>query len=74
MRQAEKGEKGGARSRHGSPDSDSGKKVIKIDSTTHWIKNIVYARDPTIIDRETMRVNQRDAFSHENTLDVKAMI
>jgi hypothetical protein len=45
-----------------------------MDSTTHWIKNIVYARDPTIIDRETMRVNQRDAFSHENTLDVKAMI
>lgn len=74
LRQSENKEKGGARSRHGSPDSDSGKKIVKMDSTTHWIKNIIYARDPTIIDRETMRVNQRDAFSHENILDVKTMI
>ena len=29
----------------------------KMDATTHFIKNIVFARDPTILDRETMHVN-----------------
>jgi hypothetical protein len=49
LRNAEKDKAGGVKSRHGSPDSDSGRKVVKIDSTTHYIKNIVYARDPTIL-------------------------
>lgn len=29
----------------------------KMDSNTHFIKNIVYARDPTVLDRETLNVN-----------------
>jgi hypothetical protein len=46
----------------------------KIDGTTHFIKNIIYARDPSILDPETLHVNQRDAFVHENNLDVKKMM
>ena len=46
----------------------------KMDGTTHFIKNIVFARDPSILDPETMHVNQRDAFLHENNLDVKKMM
>ena len=45
-----------------------------MDGTTHFIKNIVFARDPSILDPETMHVNQRDAFLHENNLDVKKMM
>ena len=29
----------------------------KMDATTHFIKNIVFCRDPSILDRETMHVN-----------------
>jgi len=34
-----------------------GDQEAKMDATTHFIKNIVYARDPTILDRETLHVN-----------------
>lgn len=37
-------------------------KLAKIDDTTHYIKSIVFARDPKIIDQEKQHVNQRDAF------------
>jgi oligoribonuclease NrnB/cAMP/cGMP phosphodiesterase (DHH superfamily) len=46
----------------------------KMDGSTHFIKNIVFARDVSILDRETLHVNQREAFSHENNLDVKKMM
>ena len=36
---------------------DGGDAEAKMDATTHFIKNIVYARDPTILDRETLHVN-----------------
>ena len=45
-----------------------------MDATTHFIKNIVFCRDPSILDQETRHVNQRDAFSHENNLDVKKLM
>lgn len=48
--------------------------MAKIDDTTHFIKSIVYARDPSIIDREKQHVHQRDAFSHLNNLDIKSLI
>ena len=46
----------------------------KMDEYTHIIQNIVYARDPKIFDTKNGFVNQRNAFLHENFLDVKAMI
>mmetsp|Transcript_8611 Transcript_8611/g.10089 ORF Transcript_8611/g.10089 Transcript_8611/m.10089 type:complete len:97 (+) Transcript_8611:67-357(+) len=48
--------------------------LAKIDDTTHFIKSIVYARDPKIIDQEKQHVHQRDAFSHLNNLDVKMLV
>lgn len=45
-----------------------------MDDTTHFIKSIVYARDPKIIDQEKQHVHQREAFSHMNNLDVKALV
>ena len=45
-----------------------------MDEYTHVIQNIVYARDPKIFDTKNGFVNQRNAFMHENLLDVKAMI
>jgi hypothetical protein len=46
----------------------------KIDETTHIIKNIVFARDPSNIDMETLSINQRDAFMHENYLNLGELI
>ena len=46
----------------------------KIDDTTTEITNIVFARDPSILDTESGTVYQRDAFQHENYLDVKNMV
>ena len=48
--------------------------IAKIDDTTHFIKSIVFARDPSIIDQEKQHVNQRDAFQHTNNLDVKMLV
>lgn len=48
--------------------------MAKIDDTTHFIKNIVYARDPRIIDEEKGHCHQRDAFSHLNNVDVKLLV
>ena len=31
--------------------------LSKMDGTTHFIKNIVYCRDPSIIDAETLHAN-----------------
>ena len=45
-----------------------------MDEYTHIIQNIVYARDPKIFDTKSGFVNQRNAFMHENMLDIKAMI
>lgn len=59
---------------NGGKLGEAGDAEAKMDATTHFIKNIVYARDPTILDRETLHVNQRAAFSHENMLDVKKMM
>ena len=46
----------------------------KIDDTTQLIKNIVFARDPSNIDVETLSMNQRDAFMHENYLNLGELI
>jgi len=35
---------------------------------------VVYIRDPSVIDVETGLIDQKDAFFHENYLDVKNMI
>lgn len=48
--------------------------MAKIDDTTHFIKSIVFARDPKIIDVEKQHVHQRDAFQHLNNLDVKTLV
>ena len=58
---------------------DKGKKFhedneAKMDEYTHIIQNIVYARDPKIFDTKNGYVNQRNAFMHENLLDVKNLI
>ena len=45
-----------------------------MDEYTHIIQNIVYARDPKIFDTKNGFVNQRAAFMHENTLDIKPLI
>jgi hypothetical protein len=45
-----------------------------MDEYTHIIQNIVYARDPKIFDTKNGFVNQRNAFMHENMLDVKNLI
>ena len=45
-----------------------------MDDTTHIIQNIVYARDPKIFDTKSGYVNQRNAFLHENLLDIKSLV
>jgi hypothetical protein len=45
-----------------------------MDEYTHIIQNIVFARDPKIFDTKNGFVNQRNAFMHENMLDVKNLI
>ena len=45
-----------------------------MDEYTHFIQNIVYARDPKIFDTKNGYVNQRAAFMHENMLDIKQLI
>jgi hypothetical protein len=46
----------------------------KMDEFTHIIHNIVYARDPKVFDTKTGFVYQREAFGHQNILDVKNLI
>lgn len=46
----------------------------KIDDTTTEILNVVFARDPSMIDPQTGSINQRDAFMHENFLDVRNLV
>lgn len=36
---------------------DDLEKQAKMDETTHYIRNIIFARDPTIIEKETGLVN-----------------
>lgn len=45
-----------------------------MDEFTHIIQNIVFARDPKIFDTKNGFVNQKAAFMHENTLDIKTLI
>ena len=58
----------------GANGIDDQEVIAKIDDTTHFIKSIVYARDPKIIDTEKQHVHQRDAFSHLNNVDVKMLV
>lgn len=46
----------------------------KMDEFTHIIQNIVFARDPKIFDTKTGYVNQKEAFMHENLLDIKNLV
>lgn len=48
--------------------------LAKMDGSTEIIKNVVFARDASIIDFTTGFANQRDAFCHENYLNVKALV
>jgi hypothetical protein len=50
--------------------------VIKptIDENTTEITNIVYARDPTVLDPETKGLEVYEAFQHTNYLDVKNLV
>ena len=43
----------------------------KMNEFTHIIQNIVYARDPKVFDTKNGFVNQKNAFLHENYLDVR---
>ena len=45
-----------------------------MDEYTHFITDVVYARDYKIFDTKNGMVNQRAAFMHENMLDIKALI
>lgn len=38
------------------------------------IRNVVFARDPTILEQDKSSVNRDEAFQHENYLDVKTLI
>ena len=46
----------------------------KMDDTTTSIENVVYARDPKVFDTKSGLVSQKNAFTHENYLDVKTLI
>ena len=48
--------------------------LAKMDDSTRFIHNAVYARDTSIIDPETGMIPQRAAFSHQNELDVKRLV
>ena len=48
--------------------------LAKIDDTTHYIRSIIYAKDPSIIDPEHNHTHQRNAFCHLNNLDIKTLI
>ena len=58
----------------GNNSIENADQLAKIDDTTHFIKSIIYARDPKIIDQEKNHVHQRDAFSHLNNLDIKMLV
>ena len=45
-----------------------------MSDSTHYIQNIVFARDPTIFETKTGYVEQRRCFAHENALDIKKLI
>ena len=46
----------------------------KMDESTSTIQNIVYARDPKVFDNKNGVVNQKNAFLHENYLDIRTLI
>ena len=46
----------------------------KMDENTVTIQNIIYARDPKVFDNKNGVVNQKNAFSHENYLDIRTLI
>lgn len=46
----------------------------KIDDKTTVISDVVFARDPSIIDPTTGTVDQLEAFQHHNYLDVKSLV
>ena len=46
----------------------------KIDDTTSLITNIVFARDPSILEADQKSVDQKTAFFHENYLNVKDLV
>lgn len=60
--------------RRGFEAGKDNEQEAKMDDTTHVINNIVFARDPKIFDTKTGYVNQRQAFVHENLLDIKQLI
>ena len=45
-----------------------------IDETTTEITNIVFARDPTLLDPDTKSIEVYEAFQHTNYLDVKNLV
>ena len=69
MRENREKRKGYEQTKKGMEEAEA-----KMDEYTHIIQNIVYARDPKVFDTKNGFVNQRNAFLHENFLDVKAMI
>ena len=69
MRENREKRKGYEQTKKGMEETEA-----KMDEYTHIIQNIVYARDPKVFDTKNGFVNQRNAFLHENFLDVKAMI
>jgi len=44
------------------------------DPNVHEIKNIVFARDTSIVDPETFSCDTKEALQHENVLDVKSLL
>jgi len=48
--------------------------IPKIDDSTTQISDVVFARDPSIIDKDTNTVDQLEAFQHHNYLDVKNLV
>jgi len=44
---------------------------FKIDDSTHVIRNIVFMRDPNELELGTNYMNQREAFSHQNDLNIR---
>jgi hypothetical protein len=46
----------------------------KIDENTTEITNIVFARDPTVLDPQSKSIELMEAFQHQNYLDVKDLV
>jgi len=64
LKTEEKIKRGGGAANYIAPIAEEPQ--AKIDDTTHFIKNIVYTRDPSIFDSTNGYVHQRAAFSHSN--------